>query len=757
MIDQNDTSGGACDDNGSETQEEQLQRQRSGFSRRQFLRLGLGTGASLFIPGGLVASADRYQRAVGERADEVNRYLCSVDGRTASMGIARLSDTQTTASGLGMFLTDLRGVGGPDGIPVAVPDDTVAWGRTRAAHYTIDINQYTDQLHAGFGPTTLWGYNPRKALGVVGAPTQRHLGGIIVAKRDSPIQITFQNNLPTTHFLPVDTTIMGADGAQNRTTIHLHGGLTPWISDGGPYTWFDPNGNYGESVAKKTKRGKENLYKRLNPKLKDGQAEYYFPISQSARMLWYHDHAIGITRLNAYAGLASALIIRDDFEASLRRLGLPDFVENGGRELPLVIQDKLFHADGALGYPDTYPTDAYRYANSTIRDLPPTSVVPEMFGDTMLVNGTVYPDAKVAAARYRLRILNACQARFLNLQLYVTTDGVTPDTDTTKPVPSFLVLGTEGGFLARPVLVPANVPFTYDPVIGAQTIKGSLITAPAERWDVIVDFSVFAAGTQLILYNDAPAPFPMGDDANDYNTPGCSPNTRVLMRFTVGAGAVEPKFKITTQTHLALNPSSGIDKPLAGKWTTQPLPAPRHAKVRNLTLNETNDAYGRLIQMLGTNDPHPITDWQVDPDFGTSYSRGYMDPATETVHAGDVEVWSIANLTADTHPIHFHLVNVQILSRRPFDVVAYKTNTGSNYTPVYTGPARGPEITEQGWKDTVQMHPGEVTTVIMKFGLPNVPFTVPPSLRTGGHEYVWHCHILEHEEHDMMRPLIVTD
>jgi len=165
---------------------------------------------------------------------------------------------------------------------------------------------------------------------------------------------------------------------------------------------------------------------------------------------------------------------------------------------------------------------------------------------------------------------------------------------------------------------------------------------------------------------------------------------------------------------------------------------PPGVRVRQLTLNETFDAYGRLNQLLGTNQP-------VKGGFG----RDYEDPATETPTASSTEVWQIANLTGDTHPIHFHLVNVQVLGRQPFNVDTYKGKHS------YTGPARDPDRTELGWKETVRMHPGEVTTVIMKFDLPQVPFTVPPSPRTGGNEYVWHCHILEHEEHDMMRPLLV--
>jgi spore coat protein A len=132
-----------------------------------------------------------------------------------------------------------------------------------------------------------------------------------------------------------------------------------------------------------------------------------------------------------------------------------------------------------------------------------------------------------------------------------------------------------------------------------------------------------------------------------------------------------------------------------------------------------------------------------------TFGRAYTDPPTETIAAGATEVWQIANLTGDTHPIHFHLVNLQIISRQPFKAGTY------NGVPSYTGPARPPEPIEMGWKETVRMNPGEVTTVIAKFDLPVVPFTVPVSPRTGGNEYVYHCHILEHEEHDMMRPLVV--
>jgi spore coat protein A len=683
------------------------------------------------------------------------------------------------------FVQDLRGVG-PGGIPVAVPDGTrsYAGGSIVADHYTIDINQFTDVLHPDLPPTTLWGLNPRNALGETGVPTQVHLGGIIVAHRGKPAQITFRNNLPLAHILPVDTTLMGADGAQNRTSIHLHGGLTPWVTDGGPFAWWDPQGGKGISFL-------NNEVLRPGETVPDNEAEYYYPNNQSARLVWYHDHAIGITRLNAYAGIASAYVIRDDFEANVlvNKLGLPDFVENGGRELPIIIQDKIFlPADdatypgsaktaGSLWYPFQYDTNRWDLGegNPPPAQPPAISVVPEMFGDTLLVNGTAYPRATVDPRCYRLRILNACQARFLNLQLY--EDNGTGQPDFRKPGPDFLVIGTEGGFLARPVKVRSGVPLkvTIDEDSSDRSVDpakpgGSLITAPAERWDVVIDFKG-RGGKKYILWNDAPAPYPEGSAVNDYPNQDGFGDTQVLMRFEVqpdsAAIAADPPSLITPGTRLAGDPLSGIDKPLAGTnpkasaasldWNTTPavaLPVPTRAgvTVRQLTLNEKFDNYGRLIQLLGDNAPFAPGD----------FSRPYSDPSdprsapTETPAAGAVEVWQIANLTGDTHPIHIHLVNAQVLSRRPFDVDAYlNTPVGTPASPVYTGVARGPDRTELGWKETIKMNPGEVTTVIMKFDLPQVPFTVPFSPRTGGYEYVWHCHILDHEEHDMMRPLVI--
>jgi spore coat protein A len=353
-------------------------------------------------------------------------------------------------------------------------------------------------------------------------------------------------------------------------------------------------------------------------------------------------------------------------------------------------------------------------------------------------------------------MLNACNSRFLNPRL-VGVLGRNNFPDNAEPAPkvagpSFLQIGTEGGYL--PGAVPVNGPKQLQ-----------LLIAPAERADLVVDFTGIPPGTEFILYNDAPGPYPGGASIFDYypgnpktpaSVPGFGPNTRTLLKVRViaGPGSTPLPASIT----LPFGQPYG-DPPLVTQTPGVPIiptinrnllkatvPAPgggtQTVGFRSLTLNEGFDEYGRLAQFLGTNIP-------TNPGF---FGNKYLDNATEVVGAGDTEVWEIANLTADTHPIHFHLVNVQILARQAFSVKAY------NGTPNFMQKPIAPDLNELGWKETVRMNPGEVIWVIMKFDLPVVPFTVPgsPRFNNSGNEYVWHCHILEHEEHDMMRPLVVT-
>jgi spore coat protein A len=724
--------------------------------------------------------------------------------------------------GIPLFQTTLRGAG-PGGIPVALPG-LVPAPVTGVAQYQIGIIQFQDQItpvSANLGPTTLWGYAPAKGLGGNIKPT--HLSGIIIGQKGTPIQIGFQNRLLVNkHIIPVDTTIPMANQAVNRTAVHLHGGLVPWISDGGPFDWFDPHGNHGLSFLNN---------KVLNPLALPGTAQYYYPLYQSARFMWYHDHAVGITRLNAYAGIASGMLIRDSFEAALINKGLPNYIEAGGNEIPLVFQDKIFVGTdinskdpkwsslvqkaatqpGSLWYAHTYEGTLNGYGVNARWDggtgpsgsAPDPSSIPEFFGDTMLVNGTTFPEATVQARRYRLRLLNACNARFLNLQLYIddgSPNGITLDLSGTPTTnlnygnptntpfvnaatghTTWLQIGTEGGFLSKPAEVASNQPFTFltppDPITGQtdpSQAQASLIVAPAERPDLIVDFSSVTPGTKVVLYSDAPAPFPSGDDRNDYSpglnpgsgqngvgnpvnattAPGSGPNSRVLMRFKVIAatGTGDLPLLINTGTDL----TGGIDPFIAPWGVTTPPPV---YDTRFLTLNEYHDEYGRLIQILG-NSLAPSG----SPYFGTALYADYpgvTPPATvgsteEEVIAGETEVWEVFNTTGDVHPMHFHLVNVQVINRQLFDVANLSFNT-------FTGPVIPPETNELGWKETVPMYPGTVTRVIMRFDLSKTQIKTkkgkviptPVSPRTGGFEYVWHCHILEHEEHDMMHALVV--
>jgi spore coat protein A len=676
-----------------------------------------------------------------------------------------------TPAGLSKFIQPLPGLGSSS-IPVATPNTTRFPG---ADLYEIQVGQYQQQFHPNLPPTTLRGYADT-AYGLLpnGRPNHRYLGGVIVAKKDRPVWLKVKNNLPDgPHPLPVDSTIMGVVNGQNdnRICTHLHGGYVPWTSDGGPFAWIDPHGNVGPSVVPE-----------VNGTGVPGEILLYYPNQQSSRLMWYHDHAIGITRLNAYVGIASAYLLVDDYEQGLVSQGIIP-----ANQIPLVIQDKSFVSPAAVrsGYTWGKVGDlwyAYLYettktspeeedvegrwdygpyedppAQGVITPLPIPAEIPEFFSDTIVVNGAAWPYVEVQPRHYRFRILNGSQARFYNLQLYY--ERAPGEADLSRPGPRIIQIGNEAGFLPNPVALndpPQQIGF--DPFTGNAT-SYTLLLAPAERADIIIDFSNAPAASRLILYSDAPAPFPGGDPRNDYYTgdpdqtavggaattgPGAGPNTRTLLQFRVTplVGAPDPP-SMSLLESLAVNrtPSTVLSADIAANSRL------KKAKVRDLTLNEDFDEYGRLIQRLGT-EASTGPNNQGLPTWG----RNYLDPATETPKAGTTEVWRIFNLTGDTHPVHFHLVNVQVLSRQPFDVEHFMAKKGAVR---FTGPGRPADPNELGYKETVRMNPMECTTVAMKFDLPAAPFLVPPSPRTGGYEYVWHCHILEHEEHDMMRPLIV--
>ncbi len=639
------------------------------------------------------------------------------------------------------------------------------------------------------GPTRFFGYYDRFTN------DQKYLGGVIVAKKGSPVLLTVKNNLPNKHILPVDPMVMaGPNGVMtgdlpvNRITTHLHGGFTPWFSDGTPCQWYTPTGTHGPS------------FKNVPGfSVATGVGSYYYTNEQSARLVWFHDHAMGLTRLNAYAGIASAYVIVDDFENNLVTQGLlPDLIG-----IPLIIQDKGFvpsnilaqdptwkwGAPGSLWYPHEYEVNVFEggIANPKGRwdwgptvtppaqiamPLPPVSIVPESFFDTILVNGGVYPSVSVPSKRVRFRILNAAQARFFHLNLYSEDLSNPGEARVGAPGPAIYQVGNEGGFLPQVAVhdntTPMPLDLAMDPT-GNTAVPGgpfNLLLAPAERADVVIDFNGVPAGSSFILYSDAPAPFPMGEPRNDYYTgapdqtasggapstlPGHGPNTRTLMKIVVTGGAGDsiatPAWLGMMNSQLKTNFLTGNQPGLLFNNGDPSVPAFPFSGIptRTLSLNEDFDDMGRLVQTMGTFTQNGVNN-QGLPTWGLPY----LSATTENPAAGAVEVWQIMNLTGDTHPIHMHLVNFQVVQRQPF------TGDPNNWS--YSGPPVPPDRNEVGWKETARMNPGEITTIVMKFDLPQLPtaaMRTAVSPRTGGREYVWHCHILEHEEHDMMRPLVI--
>jgi spore coat protein A len=656
------------------------------------------------------------------------------------------------------FIQPLPGLGGAGGIQVATssvdPVFNIANGfPADADYYQIAVSQFTQQLHPSLPPTTLWGYRDATKA----ANQQTHLGGLVLARKDKPVRLRVTNELPPTHILPVDSSIPGAETsqAQNRVAVHLHGGFVDWPFDGGPFDWWTPAANFnpgqpynqGASFTNGPGGVLDQFYQINYPGqvIPQGSADYWYPNQQSYRLMWYHDHALGITRLNAHAGIATGYLVLDAAHDSLVSQGrLPGL----DRLIPLVFQDKIFVPEGYdpasdpgqrssiqpgdIFYPSVY--DAGPPAGDPgYLPLPVPSCVPEAFADTMLVNGVVYPFVEVEQRKYRLLMLNATNARFLRLRL-VREDGTSGEPlggyDTPQVGPPFVQIATEGGFLPTPVTLSGTTP------------QNTLLLGCAERAEVLVDFSAVPAGYRFLLYNDAPGPFPSGDPLADFyptnpeypagtnpSTPGFGPNTRTIMEFRVKArvGRAD-RYNPLVLPHM--EPDSL-------------LPVPAGTYVRDLSLNESFDAYGRLIQYIGTNVFNPGTN---------SFGYPYLDTGVgERIPRNRTEVWRIANLTGDTHPMHIHLQNAQIVSRRPFDAGAYPSIN-------YMGPAKSPDLNEKGWKETFRMNPDEVIEIIAKWELP-APFpgfpAIPDSSRVSGKEYVWHCHILEHEEHDMMHALVI--
>jgi spore coat protein A len=491
--------------------------------------------------------------------------------------------------------------------------------KTKRTYYQVRLLEFKAKLHSQLPPTRLWGYEGR------------YPGPTIEARTCETVSVRWENRLPKDHLFPIDPRVHGAmpPAPSVRTVTHLHGARTHSSHDGLPERWM--------------KSGKS--------------ATYVYPNQQRAATLWYHDHALGITRLNNYAGLSGFYLLRDEEE---EKLNLP----SGAYELCLMVQDRVLDEKSQL---------VYRPTNDDGTPLPPGTWGPAFFGNVPLVNGAIYPYLDVEPRLYRLRLLNASNSRFYNF--YFNTAKSPYDIPSIIP---FYQIGSDGGLLPR----------------SAKLQK--LLLGPAERTDILIDLSA-AKGKTVTLSNDAVSPYPGWHLAEPlYAT------LNELMQFRVRLPISDSKEFSIPQT-----------MPFA------PLQDSPTLRVRDFLLQEMFDKTG---QTLGVR----------------INSKGYDDPISETVKLGSIEKWRFINTTDDSHPIHLHMVQFQIVERQGYDPVALR-----NKEIKLLGKPRKPPANETGWKDTAVVNPGEILTIVVRF-----------DGYTG--RYVYHCHMLEHEDNDMMRPYKVV-
>jgi FtsP/CotA-like multicopper oxidase with cupredoxin domain len=902
-------------------------------------------------------------------------------------------------------------------IPLASPDTTSFPG---SDYYELGMQDYVHRWHTDLpaGARTRGYYqknpNPTFALFDPSAGANHYLGPLILAFSNRPVRVKFVNEVGTalnlkgpagagvagpgqdgSLFVPVDTHLSGTglgplgppggSYSENRATIHLHGGNTPWISDGTQHQWTAPAGEpspykKGLSVAYVPDMWFDAagalvpacaaLQSCAVPGASndpgEGALTFYFTNQQSGRLMFYHDHAYGITRLNVIAGEAAGyLLVNPPDEDALATAGVPGTLGTAldlAHVIPLVIQDRTFvppatvpalataggnttgillgqlpeqdptwdparwGGEDSIWFPHVYlpnqwpgspdgtnanPVGRWDYgpwfhpAQTTLTEVdyagqvlvrplvapctsaaavtptnltgattcpttPVPSLVPEAFLDTPVVNGTAYPTLTVQAAPYRFQILNAANERNFNLSFFVAdtvtvangrtgtevalvdaalhtpttpvplcrpTDPRDPATGLPRvagtglpcwpvewptdarqggvPAPSdagpqWIQIGSEAGLLPHAAAIPPT-PVGYEQnkrniVIGNVSTKG-LFMGPAERADVIVDFTPFA-GMTLILYNDAPAPVPAGDPRQDYYTgmpdftlnggaptplPGYGPNTRTIMQVKVAGTPAVPRpapffdaarlaaLDATLQARFVASQPTPIVPEAAysgmygatyvnayqpittwGPYTFTPVGAvaPATVNIQGKALHElfTQD-YGRMNSLLAME--VPFTNWLNQ----TTIPFSNFDPTTEFITDNEPQMWRITHNGVDTHTIHFHLLNVQIVNRVGWD-----------------GQIRAPDVNELGWKESVRMNPLEDIFIAARPVRQTLPWAIPDKWRpldvdralgtasqfTGvnvrnapiavtntmvnfGWEYVWHCHLLGHEEEDMLR------
>lgn len=619
-----------------------------------------------------------------------------------------------------------------------------------ADYYEISMRQFAQQiLPAGLPATRVWGYGAVSAEKKRGLLLHNAPSLTIEAQHGRPVRIRWINGLVDDetgdylpHLLPVDPTLHwanppgGMDGRDTRPVFdetpgpytgpvpmitHVHGAVGVGDeSDGYPEAWYLPNagGIPGDYATEGTWYGffKGKAAAEFGATWGQGYATFEYPNPDRACTNWYHDHTLGMTRLNVYAGPAGFYIIRggpDDVVLDTRTGGpaaLPGPAPRGNdkfppnkpyREVPIAIQDRSFNTDGSLFYPDTRAFfdeivgpliggggESIQGSHDTPAEFAPYWN-PEFFGNTMMVNGNTWPFHTVEQCRYRFRFLNGCQSRFLILDF--------------NEIPGVEVwqIGNEGGFLAAPVNITA-------------TNENRMLLGLAERADVIVDFTNVPVG-EYVLGNVGPdEPFGGGVPGDDFPVANADTTGQVL------------EFRVV--------PARGRDDSTPPQFLQLPaiMPLPPETVTRPLALIEQ---MGMGVDADGEMTEGPVEALLGTVEDGIAVALPWMHEVTENPAVGATEVWEFYNTTGDAHPMHVHEVVFEVVNREGLEL----DEDGEVAEPiVLDGAIIAPEQWETGFKDTVTAYPGQVTRVRATFGRPG--------------QYVWHCHIVEHEDNEMMRP-----